>query len=84
MKENIEHYDLHNGEYLVKIKMKYEWQQDYDYELATLFVYDGYRGHNYYWSWDWDEGQEEVYFIGIINVDDIEETAFKPLSHYCW
>lgn len=55
-------------DYIVKIKMKYSCEDDYEYTNEVLTVVRG----RIVWLYDWWEGQQDVEVLGCIPVDDVE------------
>ena len=66
-------YKLPVDDYVVRLKLKYDHEKDYQY-TNELLIYDGsdYEGSIYHWDNDWDEGQQDVDVIGYISVSEIE------------
>lgn len=74
-------YKLPVDDYVVRLKLKYDHEKDYQY-TNELLIYDGsdYEGSIYHWDNDWDEGQQEVEVIGYISVSEIENFKIPLLK----
>lgn len=56
------------GEYIVHIEFKYPWEKCYTSSYELFFVDTDER----YWLNDWNEGQDDVKYIGFINVANVD------------
>lgn len=59
---------LEYGDYLVKIKYKYTFEQTYCLSNEILSI----GPEECCWLNDWYEGQHDVYFLGMIKIDNID------------
>ena len=65
---------------IVRLAYKYDHEKEYTYSNEILTVewpnYD-----TYIWEHDWDEGQQNVWVLGYILVEDVEvPLRFKKLN----
>lgn len=56
-------------DYLVKIKLKYDHENAYRYEITTC-IYDFDR-HAWIWGDDFNEGEQEIYIVDYISFEDV-------------
>lgn len=61
-------YTLPVDDYVVRLKLKYDDDNDYRYTNEIL----EFDGDDYIWSNDWDEGEQDVEVIGYIAVSEID------------
>ena len=68
-------------DYIVRIKLKYDHETDYQY-TNELLIYDGsdYEGSIYHWDNDWDEGQQDIEVIGYISVSEVDRFHIPMLK----
>ena len=87
MRQEICDYNLKCGDYVVSMRSKYNFESKWDYHRELLSVGYSTFGANagnkdYCWMNDWDEGQHDVEFIRILEVNDIYNVDFMPLAYY--
>ena len=70
--------DMPYDDYIVRIKLKYAWEEDYHY-INTLYLLDD--EFQYCWNDDWNEGQECVEVLGIIAVDTVNVPYIKEADN---
>lgn len=63
---------------LILIGYKYKHEKNFTYSIEYLSV-DFNSPTNFTWLNDWDEGQEEVVYLGFIEVDKIPLFIFNSL-----
>lgn len=55
-------------DYVVKLKLKYDDENDYRYTNEIL----EFDGDDYIWANDWDEGQQDVEVMGYMPISQID------------
>lgn len=65
-------------DYIVQIRLKYNHEKEYRFTNELIYHTDDPKDDQYCWLYDWYEGEQDVYALGIIAVDDIKE--FEPIS----
>ena len=68
------------GEYLILIKHKYWFEKEYEFSLEVLSRYYGSRGDVSEWLDDWREGQQDVIFIGFVDILFLESEYEKFIN----
>lgn len=61
------------GDYIVRVRYKYEWETKWRY--SNEYLEFDWMCCGWCWLDDWNEGQQDVEFLGFIAVDDIEVPA---------
>lgn len=54
-------------DYIVSLRYKYSWEDDWNYSNEILEYYE-----NYIWLNDWNEGYDRVQVLGYIAIADVE------------
>ena len=57
---------------IVKIKYKYDYEIEWTIDNEIMEPCLGYRGDVWTWLNDWDEGQQQKYVLGWIQLSDLE------------
>lgn len=57
--------------YIVKLKLKYDWEAEYRYINELLTVNMNVPG-SYVWFSDWNEGEEDIEVVGCVALCDVE------------
>lgn len=55
-------------DYVVRLKLKYDHEEDYRYTTEIL-TYDGSYGDVFEWENDWNEGETNVEVLGFMSLD---------------
>ena len=63
-------------DYVVRLKLKYDHEKDYQYSNELLL----YDGSDYYWNSDWDEGHQDIEVIGYISVSEVDRFCIPILK----
>lgn len=66
-------------DYIVRLKYKYDWENQYEYSNEVLESYDG----RYVWLNDWNEGQKDVEVLGFVAIEDIPVKKVVKWLHNC-
>ena len=66
MFEKLENHNIYT-DYLVRIKYKYDWEEEYEAHNEILEAYNG----KFVWLNDWNEGQTDVEVLGFVAIEDI-------------
>lgn len=61
--------DIGKGDYIVRLKYKYDWEKEYRYSNEVV----SYEFDRDSWVWlnDWCEGEKDVEVVAYIAIDDI-------------
>lgn len=59
--------DIGGERYIVRLRLKYSWETEYEYYNIILEYEDGV----FTWEWDFDEGQDIIEILDYVNIDDI-------------
>ena len=62
-------------DYIVRLRYKYSWEDDWHYNNELL----EWEPHltTYVWSIDWNEDYDEVEVLGYITIADVDVPEFK-------
>lgn len=59
--------DKETEDYIVSLRYKYSWEDDWNYSNEILEYYE-----DYIWLNDWNEGYDEVEVLGYIAIADVD------------
>lgn len=65
----------YSNAFIILLRYKYSWEKDWT-EDAEIIYHDE-MSDGLCWQMDWNEGQQDIEYIGLIDIDDIANIFFK-------
>ena len=59
------------------VRIAYKYDHEKEYTITNEILTHDYPTDTYIWENDWDEGQQDVYVLGFVKVEDIDIPGFK-------
>ena len=59
------------------VRVAYKYDHEKEYTITNEILTHDYPTDTYIWENDWNEGQQDVYILGFIKVEDIDIPGFK-------
>lgn len=60
--------------FIILLRYKYSWEKDWT-EDAEVIWHD-WSSDGLCWDMDWDEGQQDIEYIGLIDIEEIAKIFF--------
>ena len=66
--------------FIVFLRKKYDWEKEWHY-INSLLTYD-VNNNCWLWEWDWNEGQQDIEYLGFLDLEEITENIENKFKEF--